>query len=120
MSDTTQSAQPTSSTAGELPAGSWTMFAGLDSTGSRYRSIGADPRTPRYNGVTDVHQVQVIEDPAGEYHGWLRTGDTVPTLIHSHARGLAMSFPAGPGPEEAAGRGRVLRLRIQPQHTPGP
>jgi hypothetical protein len=92
---------------------SWLMWAvrkerGYTNPGHRRTaSAYAQPGEP-------VEQVIVTETEDGSYYGWLRTGESVPTMIYDHRIPFNMCFPYGVQAEVKAGNGRVVRLTVKP------
>jgi hypothetical protein len=64
------------------------------------------------NACSEIYPALATEDPEGENWGWLKTGADYPTMIYPHKSLFSMCFPYGPKAEEAAGKGEILRLRI--------
>lgn len=77
-----------------------------------------DPRTLRIHGCANPPEVEVIEDPEGDYLGWLderpghprNTGE--PEMI-LHKKLFNIQFAYGYQAEEEAGRGRAIPLTIR-------
>lgn len=66
--------------------------------------------------VVEVNVVEVPESDAveGDYWGWLRTGNEVPTMIYPALALLRICFPYDIAVEVEKGKGRVVRLRVTP------
>lgn len=86
----------------------WAVPETFESAGHR-RFAGAFVR----QGTMPV-RVRVAEDPDGTFLGWLARDDNYPRMIYGHPAAFRLCFPYGPAAEEAAGKGRVVRLRIEP------
>lgn len=88
-----------------LDNGDWTGIGGEWYA----RQYGSSPPMP----------VMVIEDPAGDYLGWLDArdgvvivGDTPPNMIQRKEI-FSIQFPYGYKAEQDAGSGRAIPLRIE-------
>jgi hypothetical protein len=74
-------------------------------------------RVVKAHGYPEPVPVVVTEDPDGNYLGWIEAEDekadiaTVPIMI-TYAKIFEINFAYGSAAEEAAGRGRVVRLRV--------
>lgn len=94
----------------------WEMF-GYPKGDGEWIMVG-DPRTLRMHGCAEPVPVEVIEDPEGNYLGWLdaREGHPrntgIPEMI-MHKKIFNIQFAYGYQPEEQAGRGRAIPLRIE-------
>lgn len=97
----------------------WRMFAGRPTRvieGREFLNFG-DRRYVEMHGRTPV-EVELTEDPEGDYLGWIRTPDPnlprrnegVPTMIQPHPSLFRMQFPYGPDAEVEAGRGEIVRM----------
>lgn len=93
-----------------MTAAMWRMWAGLDDglwwhPGEEWyvREYGHEPR-----------QVTVTEDPDGQYWGWLDAADDAPSMIWPKKVLFDCCFPYGPDAEQERGRGRIVRLTIEP------
>lgn len=62
--------------------------------------------------------VQVREDEAGTYYGWLATDSDTPAMIWGSHHQFSMCFPYGVEAEVARGKGVVLRLTVTKQTKP--
>lgn len=77
-----------------------------------------DFRTIKMHGCAEPVPVEVIEDPSGDYLGWLdeREGNPrntgVPEMI-MHKKLFNIQFAYGYQAEEAAGRGRAIPLTVK-------
>ena len=74
-------------------------------------AVDADRRTVREYGGDPV-PVTVIEDAEGDYYGWIATGQDAPVMIQPSPALFSMQFPYGPKAEVEAGRGKIVRLRV--------
>ncbi len=79
----------------------------------RYDAFGTVQRLRIVEGKANIAPVLLIEDPAGPYFGWLRTGGEMPEMIRRRLSEFKVQFPYGYIDEERAGRGRMVRLRIE-------
>lgn len=64
-------------------------------------------------------RVLVRECEDGPYWGWINAEPgpyipSYPTMIYGHRGLFRMCFPYNPEPEVAAGKGRIVRLSIEP------
>jgi hypothetical protein len=101
------------------PGTTWHLWA-HDHKGG-YQHIG-DKWWVEIHGLPDpVVPVAVTEvaagSPDGTHWGWIDSDDTRqadgrPVMIWAFRGAFDAQFPYGPGAEEKAGRGRVVRLRI--------
>lgn len=57
--------------------------------------------------------VTLAEDPAGSHWGWIRTDTDEPTMIRASRHQFEAQFTYGWQAEEKAGRGRMVRLRVE-------
>lgn len=90
----------------------WRMYAGrLDGgvPGREFMNFGSEETVRRGYGRVPV-LVRLIEDPDGEYYGWIPTGETEPTMIQPHPGLFNMQFPYGPEAEVKHGRGEIVRM----------
>lgn len=101
--------------------GPWVLFAGVNERYGNYEHIG-----PRWYAVAYGHddpvEVTVTEDPAGTYHAWIDTkrNGGVPEMIQPNQDLYRMQFTYGPEAEEVKGRGRTVRVHIEPTSTTRP
>lgn len=79
----------------------------------RYDAFGTEQRLRIIEGGANITPVRLIEDPAGPYFGWLRTGADMPDMIRRRHSEFLIQFPYGYLGEERAGCGRMVRLRIE-------
>ena len=87
-----------------------------------YEHLAPDPRYATSHGLPyPVVQVTVTEDADGPYYGWIDTSgtpraerrDAMPVMIQPHRTLFRMQFPYGVDAEVDAGKGRVVRLRVE-------
>lgn len=73
------------------------------------------PRDLRLRGHVAGVPVRLVEDPGGDYRGWLPRADRLPRppVMVQHRRVFEVQFPDGSAAEAAAGRGEVVRLRVE-------
>lgn len=105
----------------QLPSGDWVMWAGIDGSRDFYQHFG-DRRYTRAHGVEPV-SVVVRESEDGSYWGWIDSPETQarhrhpfdgPVMIQPHLSLFQMQFPYGPQAEVEAGKGRIVRLSVEP------
>lgn len=65
------------------------------------------------NPKQDVVEIDLIEDPWGDYYGWrdASLADRI-TMIHPHKSLFEICFPYGVEEAVAAGRGTIVRLKL--------
>ena len=82
--------------------------------GEQYYMVFGTPGALKLYGFRDpVVEVNLIEDEAGEYRGWLPAGNSDrPKLIAKRAA-FEMQFPYGSQSAAASGQGTVIPLRIE-------
>lgn len=80
--------------------------------GTEYRHLG-DPRYVRHYGHEPV-PVDVTETPDGDYYGWIRTGGDAPEMVWRGWARFVIQFTYGPRAEQDTGKGRIVRLAIEP------
>ena len=86
----------------------WRMFAGRSKVEGRFLHF-ADERTVRFCGLEPV-AVELTEDPAGEYYGWLATGADFLVMVQPHEGVFRMQSPDGFKGDVADGRGEIVRM----------
>lgn len=64
--------------------------------------------------VTILDEADATEE---DYWGWLSDRETRPSMIFPKWFLLNMCFPAGAKKTEAAGQGKILRLRVEKETT---
>lgn len=65
------------------------------------------------DSLTAVQVTEVaIDDPAGNYWGWIDAGAADPVMIRPGHDRYSMQFTYGPEAEERRGKGRTVRLRV--------
>jgi hypothetical protein len=65
-----------------------------------------------YGSHKEIVPVRVIEDPEGDYMGWVRTGsDQIDMVLRSKI--FDIQFPYGHQAEMEAGKGEAVRLRVE-------
>lgn len=60
----------------------------------------------------DVQAVELVEDPEGQYWGWLPVDDDEPTMVQPHYGMFSMQFAYGPDAEVDRGNGQIVRLSV--------
>lgn len=93
-----------------LTGGQWRMHA--EHADTEYRHLG-DPRYVRHYGHDPV-PVDVTEHPDGAYYGWIRAGSGSPEMVWRGWARFVIQFTYGPRAEQDAGKGRIVRLAIEP------
>lgn len=80
----------------------------------RYLTVDTRRRMMKFRGVKDedILNVKLIEDPTGEYFGWIDTGKENPEMIRTETI-FQVQFPGGYQELVDRGRGQVVRLRIE-------
>lgn len=80
----------------------------------RYITIDVRRRMMKFRGCREenIRDVHLIEDPAGEYMGWIATGEDAPQMIRT-VNIFPIQFPGAYQELEAAGRGEAVRLSIE-------
>lgn len=96
----------------ENTAREWELFAARSAMG--FSSIRKQKRIVRFYGYSDdqIISVRAIEDPEGEYRGWIPTGEDFPDLI-ARKHIFPAQFTYGPVQSEADGKGKIIYLRIE-------
>jgi hypothetical protein len=94
----------------------WLLWAhdcesGKDGHG-RYRHIGAKKYVEIHGLPYPIVAVAVREAADGDYWGWLKTGEAVPTMIWPSWAQFTICFPYGPEVEVKRGNGEILRLCV--------
>lgn len=90
---------------------SWRMFAGRPDRvvdGREFMGFG-DERTVRLRSLAPV-PVELSEDPAGIYWGWLETGADKPAMVQPHEGWFRMQSPDGFRRKVECGRGEIVRM----------
>ena len=95
----------------------WRMHAGWDDDQQQWEDFG-HPLYTRAFGHANPVPVEVTETPDGEYWGWLSTGSERPDMIYRREVLFRVCFPYGAEAEQAAGRGRIVRLSVRPLDVP--
>lgn len=93
----------------------WTMFANDEREG-RYDGFSHVFRSKIQVGMcgdAPIVPVTVTEDPEGPYWGWIATGETAPSMIFRHKVQFEICFPYGVQVEVAAGKGRIVKLKVE-------
>lgn len=96
---------------------SWEMFAAPLGNGD-WTGLGSEWYARQYATDRKPVPVLIVEDPEGDYLGWIEqtedsprnTGE--PEMIQRKEI-FSIQFPYGYKAEEAAGRGRAVRLSIK-------
>lgn len=102
----------------------WSMWAGeaLRQGEPTYVHASENRRFPQMYGTSPV-RVLVTETADGRYWAWLPlrnrhtdepVADAYPVFVYERESLLAMCFPYGYANEERLGRGRMVRLYIEP------
>lgn len=96
----------------ESNAAQWELFAARSAMG--FSSIRRTKRIVRFYGYSDeqILSVRAIEDPEGDYRGWIPTGEDFPDMI-ARKHIFPAQFTYGPVQSEADGKGRIICLRIE-------
>lgn len=91
---------------------SWEAFA--EKGKERYITIDTRRRMMKFRGTKEenILEVLLVEDPAGEYLGWIDTGKETPELIRSEML-FQVQFPDGYQDKVERGLGEAVRLRIE-------
>lgn len=89
--------------------GRWPTLGGAYDPG-KWACFGSDWYV-RAHGFTP-QAVTLVEDPDGDYRGWIGTGETDPEVV-LYGKIFDIQFPYGAQAEVDAGRGRVVRLRVE-------
>jgi hypothetical protein len=101
---------------GDGVARTWTQYGlEFDHTPGVYGSIYSHPRSVemcKAPGVGEVVTLTLTEDPDGDYWGWLKTGESEPSMVHCRESLFNMCFPYGPQASVEAGHGEILRFRV--------
>ncbi len=90
----------------------WDMFA-QDYGNDRWMHFGSKRYADMHGGSEPTVAVRLTEDPGGEYHGWLETGEDTPSMIWPSRAQLTMCFAYGMQVEIDKGRGVPIRLRCE-------
>jgi hypothetical protein len=89
----------------------WRMFAGRPERvvdGREFLGFG-DERTVRFRAYAPV-PIELAEDTAGSYYGWLPTGADVPLMVQPHAGWFRIQSPDGFQQDVARGLGEIVRM----------
>jgi hypothetical protein len=95
----------------------WRMWAhrsepGKDGTGA-YRHFGIR-RYVQLHGLSDpIVEVELTEDPAGNYWACIKTGEDTPSMIWPSQGQFSMCFPYGPQVEVDQGKMTIVRLKVR-------
>lgn len=95
---------------------SWDMHAGrhtLHSGEDEFIDFG-DPWYVQAHGHDIVHPVRLVEDPDGDYTGWIDTGQTAPVMIYRREI-FPVCFPHGVASAVDKGHGAPVSLRPEPR-----
>ena len=60
-----------------------------------------------------IARVEIIEDPAGDYYGWIEDEELQVAYIWPSEIQMEMCFPYGSQVEEAKGVGKKVRLSVK-------
>ena len=94
----------------------WRMFCHdcKDHKGGQYFAHFGAKRWVELHGLRDpIVEVELTENPDGQYYGWLRTNSTEPTMIQPHRSLFEICFPYGSKAGVDAGQGTVLRFDVK-------
>lgn len=80
----------------------------------RYITIDVRKRMMKFRGCREenILNVRLVEDPAGEYLGWIPTGELAPHMIRTVSI-FPIQFPGPYQEREEQGFGEAVRLRIE-------
>lgn len=95
---------------------SWRMFAGRAEVSvsgpdrPQFQTFGESWYVKAHGDVPEP--VELTEDAAGEYWGWIESGEepAVLVLVQPHYGMFTMQFHYGPEVEAARGRGEIVRM----------
>lgn len=93
----------------------WTQYGlEFDRKPGEYGSIYSHRRSVEMCGGTDetIVTLTLTEDPDGDYYGWLKTGDTEPTMVYCRESLFSMCFPYGPQASVDKDQGEILRFTV--------
>ena len=94
----------------------WRMNA-HDCNGTHWH-LGPRPYVEAHGLRDPIVEVDVAlvaaDDPVATHWGWLKTGQTEPSMIWPNLPCYQTCFPYGPDAEEKAGKGRTVRLAVTP------
>jgi hypothetical protein len=82
------------------------------STGDRFRHFGEARIVRMYGSAAPIVEVNLVEDPEGEYKGWIPAGETKMRMV-LHKQLFPMQFPYGVTAEVDAGKGEAVNLRVE-------
>jgi hypothetical protein len=90
------------------------MYGTLEDGNKKWSCIYTDKRSVSMCGIkqANIVKLKATEDENGEYWGWLE-GDEV-SMVWNSLSALKMCFTYGIEIEEKAGKGRRIRLKIEP------
>jgi hypothetical protein len=60
-----------------------------------------------------IVEVEITENPNGQYYGWLETGKTIPELIMPNVHCFNVCFAYGPQADVDAGQGIIMRFDVR-------
>lgn len=80
----------------------------------RYITLDTNKRMMGFRGCKEenLKEIILIEDPAGEYMGWIDKERDYPTLLR-HKTFFPIQFPGGHEEKEAKGLGEAVTFRIE-------
>ena len=90
---------------------SWNMYA--QDLGDGHLSAFGEEWWSKLHGDEPVIPVKLIEDPEGDFYGWLETDSDTPCMIWGTKIQFEMCFPYGVQSEVDLGRGKPIRLRCE-------
>jgi len=77
-----------------------------------FTHFGTQAKLKFYDSKNDSVAVRLIEDPEGNYMGWIPTGQTEPIMvIRKHI--FDIQFPDGHKANERDGKGLAISLRVE-------
>jgi hypothetical protein len=91
----------------------WATFAVPNRDGRWYVRFHVNEQWLRIVERRPPVPVRLVEDPAGPYWGWLVNRIEGPVLVQASWPKFEVQFPYGSAAEVAAGRGVVVRLRVE-------
>lgn len=98
----------------------WTLYAGRRANrregDAEFTAIGSHPRFTKAYGLEPI-EVVAVEEPDGDYWGWIQRGKDVPVMVYDREGLFSMCFPYGYRAEVEADRGEVVRLHLSAATT---
>ena len=93
-----------------MSAREWVMYANEYSAG--FMHFGERYYVELYDSSSPIVHVKLIEDEQGKYLGWLAIGKETVEMVQRSIL-FDMQFTYGHVVEEAAGKGKVIKLRVE-------